>query len=150
MRVSSRSLPNSVSDHRIYVYYTQDGNAGQPAVLHRFPVNGNVMDTSIGAETPILLVPDFAENHNGGILLFGPDAYLYLRGPQVEELLHRFPNVVLHVAGHGLEHRITPQPDPQRRSGGYWEVATGSPLDFPMQSRLLEIADNEDGTVPIF
>lgn len=73
-----------------------------------------------------------------------------LRGPQLEELLHRFPNVVLHVAGHGLEHRLTPKPDPQRRSGGYWEVSTGSPLDFPMQSRLLEIVDNGDGTVSVF
>jgi metallophosphoesterase (TIGR03767 family) len=72
------------------------------------------------------------------------------RGPQLRELLHRFPNVVLHVAGHGLEHRLTPKPDPQRRSGSYWEVATGSPLDFPMQARLLEIADNGDGTVSIF
>lgn len=72
------------------------------------------------------------------------------RGPQLEELLHRFPNVVLHVAGHGLEHRLTPKPDPQRRSGGYWEVSTGSPLDFPMQARLLEIADNGDGTVSVF
>jgi metallophosphoesterase (TIGR03767 family) len=72
------------------------------------------------------------------------------RGPQLEELLHRFPNVVLHVAGHGLEHRLTPKPDPLRRSGGYWEVSTGSPLDFPMQSRLLEVADNGDGTISVF
>jgi metallophosphoesterase (TIGR03767 family) len=74
------------------------------------------------------------------------------RGPQLEELLHRFPNVVLHVAGHGLEHRLTPRPDPNllRRHGEYWEVTTGSPLDFPMQGRLLEIVDNGDGTLSIF
>jgi metallophosphoesterase (TIGR03767 family) len=72
------------------------------------------------------------------------------RGPQLEELLHRFPNVLLHVAGHGLEHRLTPKPDPQRRTGGYWEVTTGSPLDFPMQARLLEVVDNGDNTISIF
>jgi len=72
------------------------------------------------------------------------------RGPQVEELLHRFPNVVLHVAGHDLEYRITPKPDAQRRTKGYWEITTGSPLDFPMQSRLLEIVANEDGTLSLF
>jgi metallophosphoesterase (TIGR03767 family) len=71
------------------------------------------------------------------------------RGPQLEELLHRFPNVVLHVAGHGLEHRLTPRPNPMGGAGGYWEVSTGSPLDYPMQSRLLEIADNGDGTLSI-
>jgi len=72
------------------------------------------------------------------------------RGPQVEELLHRFPNVVLHVAGHDLEYRITPKPDAQRRTSGYWEITTGSPLDFPMQSRLLEIVANGDGTLSLF
>ena len=72
------------------------------------------------------------------------------RGPQVEELLHRFPNVVLHVAGHDLEYRITPKPDAQRRTKGYWEITTGSPLDFPMQARLLEIVANEDGTLSMF
>jgi hypothetical protein len=71
------------------------------------------------------------------------------RGPQLEELLHRFPNVVLHVAGHGLEHRLTPKPGPGG-AGGYWEVSTGSPLDFPMQSRLLEVVDNGDGTLSVF
>ena len=72
------------------------------------------------------------------------------RGPQFEELLHRFPNVVLHVAGHDLDYRITPKPDAQRRTKGYWEITTGSPLDFPMQSRLLEVATNGDGTLSIF
>jgi len=71
------------------------------------------------------------------------------RGPQLEELLHRFPNVVLHVAGHGLEHRLTPRPNPMGGAGGYWEVSTGSPLDYPMQSRLVEITDNGDGTLSI-
>jgi glucose/arabinose dehydrogenase len=76
--LSATFSPNFASDHRIYVYYTQGGDAGLPTVLSRFPVNGNVMDTSIGSETRILLVPDFASNHNGGRLLFGPDGYLYL------------------------------------------------------------------------
>ena len=72
------------------------------------------------------------------------------RGPQLEELLHRFPNVVLHVAGHGLEHRLTPKPNPLGGAEGYWEASTGSPLDFPMQSRLLEVVDNGDGTLSLF
>ncbi len=72
------------------------------------------------------------------------------RGPQVEALLHRFPNVILHIAGHTLEHRITAKPAPARDSGGYWEVITGSPLDYPMQSRLIELAENRDGTLSLF
>ncbi len=73
-----------------------------------------------------------------------------LRGPQLEELLHRFPNVILHLAGHSLEHRIFARPDPAQRFQGYWEVSTASPLDFPLQSRLVEITDNGDGTLSIF
>lgn len=72
------------------------------------------------------------------------------RGPQLEELLRRFPNVVLHVAGHRLQHRIIPRADPKRLSPGYWEVTTGSPMDYPMQGRLLELTDNGDGTISIF
>lgn len=72
------------------------------------------------------------------------------RGPQLEAMLHRFPNVVLHVTGHSLQHRITPRPHPQDRSRGYWEVSTGSPLEYPMQGRLLDITDNADGTLSIF
>lgn len=72
------------------------------------------------------------------------------RGPQLEDLLHRFPNVVLHVAGHTLQHRIALRPDAKHLSGGYWEVTTGSPVDYPMQGRLLEIADNGDGTISVF
>jgi len=72
------------------------------------------------------------------------------RGPQLEAMLHRFPNVVLHLTGHSLQHRIIPRPHPQDRSRGYWEVSTGSPLDYPMQGRLLDIIDNGDGTLSIF
>lgn len=73
-----------------------------------------------------------------------------LGGAQVEELLHRFPNVILHVAGHSRANRIVARPDPQGRGPGYWQVTTTSPLDFPAQGRLLEIVDNRDGTLSIF
>lgn len=73
-----------------------------------------------------------------------------VRGPQLEELLHRFPNVVLHVAGHTLAHRISARPDPVKRTGGYWEITTASPGDYPMQGRLVEIVDNGDGTLSLF
>ena len=72
------------------------------------------------------------------------------RGAFLEALLHRFPNVILHVAGHGHRNRIVPRPDSSRQTQGYWEVATASPLDFPMQGRLLEIVDNADGTLSVF
>jgi metallophosphoesterase (TIGR03767 family) len=72
------------------------------------------------------------------------------QGPELEALLHRFPNVVLHIAGHTLEHRINPRPFAGDPSRAYWELTTGSPLDMPMQGRLLEVVDNVDGTISIF
>lgn len=73
-----------------------------------------------------------------------------IQGEQFEELLHRFPNVILHVAGHSRANRIHARPDPKGRTQGYWEVTTSSQLDFPVQARLLEITDNGDGTLSIF
>lgn len=72
------------------------------------------------------------------------------QGPELEALLHRFPNVLLHVAGHTLKHRINPRPFAGDPSRAYWEVTTGSPLEMPMQGRLLEVVDNADGTISIF
>jgi metallophosphoesterase (TIGR03767 family) len=72
------------------------------------------------------------------------------QGPELESLLHRFPNVVLHIAGHTLEHRITPRPFAGDPSRAYWEVTTGGSLEMPMQGRLLEVVDNADGTISIF
>jgi glucose/arabinose dehydrogenase len=77
--LSAAFSPNFASDGRIYVYYTQGGDSGQPTVLSRFQVSGNAMVTAApGAETRILLIPDFAGNHNGGTILFGQDGLLYL------------------------------------------------------------------------
>jgi len=74
--LSATFSPDFANDHRIYVYYTQDGAGGLPTVLSRFQASTTGMDT--GSETRLLEVPDFASNHNGGRLLFGPDGNLYL------------------------------------------------------------------------
>jgi len=73
-----------------------------------------------------------------------------VQGPALEELLHRFPNVIAHVTGGSQANNITPRPDPQRRGGGHWEVNTAWSVGYPMQGRLLEVVDNADGTVSLF
>lgn len=62
-------------------------------------------------------------------------------GEGLGELLTRFPNVVAWVNGHEHNNRI----DPLRPSGdapgrGLWEINTASGIDWPQQSRLVEIA----------
>ncbi|MEO8687083.1 MAG: hypothetical protein ABI611_02555 [Solirubrobacteraceae bacterium] len=63
-------------------------------------------------------------------------------------LLLRHPSAIAFVNGHEHANRITPV----RRSGahGLWEINTASHIDWPQQSRVLDLADNGDGTLSIF
>jgi metallophosphoesterase (TIGR03767 family) len=62
------------------------------------------------------------------------------------------PNVVAWVNGHTHTNHIWAHPHREKGEvvGGFWEINTASHIDWPQQSRLLEIADNRDGTVSIF
>lgn len=73
-------------------------------------------------------------------------------GTEVRDLLLRFPNVVLWVNGHTHDNVVFPHPRPAGSAvpGGFWELNTASHIDFPQQARLVEIADNRDGTMSIF
>ncbi|TDC62968.1 TIGR03767 family metallophosphoesterase [Actinomadura sp. GC306] len=69
-------------------------------------------------------------------------------GDEVKALLLRYPNVILWVNGH--THRNEVIPHTRQGSGGFWEVNTAAHIDFPQQSRIVELADNGDGTLSIF
>ena len=56
----------------LYLAFT---NKDQNQELDRFPYDGTKANSS--KRTTILTVPDFAPNHNGGQLTFGPDGYLW-------------------------------------------------------------------------
>jgi metallophosphoesterase (TIGR03767 family) len=66
----------------------------------------------------------------------------------LEALLLRFPNVILHLAGHSHENLIVPHSNPDTKTA-YWEVNTAAIADWPSQSRSVEISDNRDGTLSI-
>ena len=67
----------------------------------------------------------------------------------IEALLHEHPNVVAWVNGHSHVNRVLPHPHPSG-AGGFWEILTAAHVDWPQQSRIVEIADNKDGTLSIF
>jgi metallophosphoesterase (TIGR03767 family) len=66
----------------------------------------------------------------------------------VLELITRFPNVVAWLNGHSHRHRVTPHKT-DYEFGGFWEITTASLIDFPQQSRIVEVMDNGDGTLSI-
>ena len=52
------------------------------------------------------------------------------------------------IAGHQHRNRIAPHA--RAGGGGFWEVVTSAHVDWPQQSRLLDVVDNADGTLSIF
>lgn len=75
-----------------------------------------------------------------------------LGGPQVRELLLRYPNVIAWVNGHTHRNQVLPHARPSGAAvgGGFWEINTAAHIDWPQQSRIVELADNLDDTLSIF
>jgi metallophosphoesterase (TIGR03767 family) len=73
-------------------------------------------------------------------------------GDQVTSLLLRYPNAIAWVNGHTHQNQVIShaRAGGSAISGGFWEINTASHIDWPEQSRIIEIVDNLDGTVSIF
>ena len=67
-----------------------------------------------------------------------------------EQVLHRYPNVIVWLNGHTHYCRVYSHDDPTRRTPGFWEVNSPALIDFPQQARIVEMVDNRDGTLSIF
>lgn len=65
--------------------------------------------------------------------------------------LHKYPNLILWIAGHRHLNVVTPQPKQGDATGeyGFWEVETSSLRDFPQQFRTFDIRRNTDNTISI-
>jgi len=70
-------------------------------------------------------------------------------GTDLEKLLLRFPNVVMHASGHTHQNKIW-QHVRATGTGGYFEVNTSAIADWPHQSRTIELVDNHDGTISVY
>ncbi len=66
----------------------------------------------------------------------------------VGAVLEGTPNVVAYVAGHTHANRI--RFFRGHHGHGFWQINTASHIDWPEQARLVEIMDNEDGTLSLF
>jgi hypothetical protein len=67
-------------------------------------------------------------------------------------LFLRHRSVVTFIDGHEHLNHIVPygRTTAGASDGGFWEITTASHIDWPQQSRLLDLFDNRDGTLSIF
>jgi hypothetical protein len=69
-------------------------------------------------------------------------------GGTVGDLLQQWPEVVLVVAGHSHTNRILPF-GPPGDPAAFWQIETSATVDWPGQSRLIELVDNGDQTLSV-
>lgn len=94
-----------------------------------------------------------ASHHNSATMdnvfvATGGDLSPRVTGDEVLSLLLAHPEVVAWVNGHTHTNRVVPHV--RASGGGLWEITTAAHIDWPQQSRLLEVTDNADGTLSIF
>ncbi len=78
-----------------------------------------------------------------------PDGSPVVGVPEVLALVRRFPNIVLWLNGHTHTNGVRARPDPHHPGGGFWEVTTCAVVDWPCQTRLVEIVDDGEGMMSI-
>lgn len=90
-----------------------------------------------------------SESMDNPFVATGGDPNPRVLGDEVTAYLLSQPRVIAWVNGHTHRNQITAH---QRTdgSGGFWEINTASHIDYPQQSRLIEVADNKDRTLSIF
>jgi metallophosphoesterase (TIGR03767 family) len=80
----------------------------------------------------------------------GGDPEQRVLGDEVRALLLSHPQVVAMVDGHTHRNQVWAHRREDGVPGGFWEINTAAHIDWPQQSRLVEITDNRDGTLSIF
>lgn len=73
-------------------------------------------------------------------------------GAEIQSLFNVSPNVIAYVTGHTHENRVMACGAEAGCPAGanWWEINTASEVDWPQQSRLVEVMDNRDGTLSLF
>ena len=66
--------PSYGCNGQFFIYYTTNTTN----TVARCTVSATDPNVANPTCTPILVIPDFAGNHNGGMMEFGPDGYLYI------------------------------------------------------------------------
>jgi metallophosphoesterase (TIGR03767 family) len=69
----------------------------------------------------------------------------------LEDLFCRSPNFLAHVNGHEHENFVHEHrcEDPGQGPSPFWEISTAAHIDWPQQSRMIELVRNGDGTLSL-
>ena len=89
-----------------------------------------------------------ADTMTNPLVATGGDVEQRVLGDAVVTELLAHECVIAWVNGHTHTNQIWAHPRPG--GGGFWEINTASHIDWPQQSRLIEIVDNQDGSLSIF
>ena len=95
---------------------------------------------------------EFGHDPNPGCDLDPRPSTPIRQGDDLRALLSRHRNVIAYVAGHTHENKVLACGSEEGcpAGGNWWEVNTSATADWPEQSRLIEVMDNDDGTLSIF
>lgn len=63
----------------------------------------------------------------------------------VLEVVNAFSCVIAWVNGHSHRNVVAPA-----EGGSWWDIGTAAHIDWPPQSRMIDVVDNKDGTLSIF
>jgi len=99
----------------------------------------------IACHIPILPQADLFDTNSA------PMFFDYQTETNLIATLHRYPNLLMVMAGHRHKNVVTPfpSPDPAHPEYGFWEVETASLRDFPQQFRTWDIRRNGDNSISI-
>jgi hypothetical protein len=78
----------------------------------------------------------------------GGDVSPRVLGDAVLAELLAHDQVIAWINGHTHKNQVWARP--RAGGGGLWEINTASHIDWPSQSRIIEVADNRDGTLSLF
>ena len=82
------------------------------------------------------------------LVVTGGDPSPRVLGEAVLAELVRHDSVIAWVNGHTHKNQVWARP--RAGGGGLWEINTASHIDWPSQSRIIEVTDNRDGTISLF
>jgi glucose/arabinose dehydrogenase len=150
--------PDFTTSRKIYVNYTQ-GNPRRDTVS-RFvvPTSGEI---DVSSEQKLLEIADFAPNHNGGGMQFGPDGMLYIgfgdgggggdpqgNGQKTDVLLGKILRIDVSADGAYTVPPDNPFAGQDGKRGEIWAYGLRNPwrFDFDDETGTLWVADVGQGT----